>query len=153
MYVFDTSALSSLIKNFYRKRFPTLWGYFDDLAAKGGVTSTREVRHELNRRTADDDFVREYRNIFTTPTPEEARFIMKIYEIRHFQQNIELQKMVAGGYNADAFVIAKAAVNNGTIVTLERERPNAARIPNICRHFGIACCDLEQFMEAEGWKF
>ena len=61
--------------------------------------------------------------------------------------------MEAGGYNADAFVIAKAAVNDGTVVTLEREKPRATRIPNICRHFSVACCDLEQFMEAKCWKF
>jgi len=38
-------------------------------------------------------------------------------------------------------------------VTMELLRPNAAKIPNICQHFGVACMTLEQFMEAEGWKF
>ena len=151
-YVFDTSVLSMLLRNFYRERFPTLWKYFDDLVATGGITSTREVRRELEQ-AVDGDFIRKNKAIFTSPTTDEAQFIRKIYAVRHFQQNIERKKIEKGGLNADPFVIAKAAVNYGTVVTLERERPNAAKIPNICRHFNIPCFDLEQFMEAKRWQF
>ena len=51
------------------------------------------------------------------------------------------------------FVVAKAAVIGSAVVTLERKRPNAAKIPNICDHLGVQCLDLEQFMEKEGWQF
>ncbi len=39
------------------------------------------------------------------------------------------------------------------VVTEEVRRPNAARIPNVCDHFGIGCINLEQLMEREGWQF
>lgn len=39
------------------------------------------------------------------------------------------------------------------IVEWEGEPPNGAKIPNICRHFGIPCMSLEGFMEAEDWTF
>lgn len=152
-YVFDTSAFI-LLRNFYRERFPTLWKYFDDLVATGGITSTREVRRELEQYAiVDDDFIGKNKTIFTSPTADEAQFIKKIYAVPHFQQNIEHKKIEKGGLNADPFVIAKAAVNYGTVVTLERGRPNAAKIPNICQRFNIRCFDLEQFMEAERWQF
>ena len=93
------------------------------------------------------------RAIFTTPTAGEGEFVREIYRIRHFRQNIELRKIQKGGLNADPFVVAKAAVCRATVVTLESEAPNAAKIPNICRHFDVRCMNLEEFMESEGWQF
>lgn len=75
------------------------------------------------------------------------------YSVSHFQQNIEQQKLLKGGKNADPFVIAKAAVDGRAVVTMELFKPNAAKIPNICAHFAITCLSLEQFMEEEGWEF
>jgi Domain of unknown function (DUF4411) len=155
MYVFDTSPLSALFGNYYRNRFPTLWARFDSLVDKGGIVSTREVLHEINdssieamRRWAEDN-----QNLFSTPTAEEGKVVASIFAQKHFQQNIEQQKLLKGGRNADPFVIARAAVEGKTIVTMEAFKPNSARIPNICKHFNVPCMTLEEFMEAEGWKF
>ena len=87
------------------------------------------------------------------PTAEEGAFIARIYSIPHFQQNIELQKLLKGGKNADPFIIAKAAVSEMSVVTMETLRQNAAKIPNICEHFDVPWMTLEGFMEAEGWEF
>ena len=67
--------------------------------------------------------------------------------------NIEKQKLIKGGRNADAFIIARAHAIGGTVVTMERFKPNAVKIPNICEHFKVPYLDLEGFMEAEGWEF
>ena len=72
---------------------------------------------------------------------------------QHFQQNIERQKLLKGGKNTDAFVVARASVLEGTVATLEQLKPHAARIPNICDHFDVPCMTLEEFMEAENWRF
>jgi Domain of unknown function (DUF4411) len=66
---------------------------------------------------------------------------------------MERQKLISGGRNADPFLIARAAVTESTVLTMERIKPNAAKIPSICHHFSIPCVDLVQFMEAEGWVF
>ena len=55
--------------------------------------------------------------------------------------------------NADPFVIARAAITRSTVVTMEQFKDNAAKIPNICRHFNVRCITLEEFMQAEGWTF
>jgi hypothetical protein len=39
---------------------------------------------------------------------------------------------------ADAFVIARAACEDRTVVTGEVIKPNAVKIPNICAHFGVS---------------
>ena len=87
------------------------------------------------------------------PTAAEGQIILEIYAVRHFQHNVEQKKIQAGGLNADPFVVAKAHVNSGIVVTLEEERPDGAKIPNICRHFGVPCLNLEGFMEKEQWMF
>lgn len=155
MYVFDTSPLSALFKSYYRGRFPTLWERFDQLVADGAIVSTREVARELE--DASTDSLREWaelqKTIFATPTAAEGAFVGQIYGVPHFQQNIEQRKLLKGGKNADSFVVAKAATDGLTVVTMELLKPNGTKIPNICLHFGVPCLTLEEFMEAEGWEF
>lgn len=155
IYVFDTSALSALFRNYYREQFPSLWDRFDELVTNGDVQSTREALREINDGPVEAlrEWASENREIFTTPTAEEGQFVSNIYEVAHFQQNIEQQKLLKGGKNADPFVIARAAVINAAVVTMEKLRPNAAKIPNICDHFHILCFSLQEFMEEEGWQF
>lgn len=154
-YVFDTSALSVLFKNYYRGRFRTLWANFDAIVDEGRIISTREVAREIKDSSLEDlrEWTKVHEALFTTPTAPEGSFVAEIFSVRHFQQNIEEKKLYKGGKNADPFVIAKAAVVGASVVTMESLRPNAARIPNICDHFEIPCLTLEGFMEAEEWQF
>jgi hypothetical protein len=155
MYVFDTGVISNLHKNYYRKRFVSLWKAFDQLVADGKVTSTREVLHELSDGSpgADLDWAKANPKLFVTPDADEGAFVARIYAVAHFQANIEKQKLYKGGRNADAFVVARAFAIGGTVVTAEHFKPNAVKVPNICKHFGIPWLDLEGFMEREGWEF
>lgn len=155
MYVFDTSPLSTLFKNYYRRRFPTLWSQFDALVANGRIVSTREVLREINDGPVESlrDWCIGQHALFPAPTGQEGTMVAQIYAVPHFQQNIEQQKLLKGGRNADPFVIAKAMVDHGTVVTMEILKPNATKIPNICKHFDVPCVGLEEFMEAEGWEF
>ena len=154
-YVFDTSPFSALFRNYYPNRFPTLWKHFDELIANESITSTREVAREIADGPIERlrDWAKENSEIFTTPTAAEAAFVAQIFAVPHFQQNVELQKILKGGKNADAFVIAKAQTIGATVVTIEQLKPNSVKIPNICSHFGIDCIDLEGFMEQEKWSF
>jgi Domain of unknown function (DUF4411) len=95
----------------------------------------------------------DHKSLFPIPTPAEGAFVARIFRVRHFQNNIELKKLLKGGLVADPFVVARAAVAEATVVTMETLKPNAADIPNICEHFQIPCITLEQFMETEGWSF
>jgi hypothetical protein len=154
-YVFDNSPLSVLFKNFYRKTFPTLWDNFDALVTDGSIVSTREALREIEDGAPDNlvAWAKLNAGLFSTPTAKEGAFVGKIYSVGHFQQNIEQQKLLKGGKNADPFVIARAHAEGRTVVTMELFKPNGAKIPNICHHFGIKCLTLEQFMEEEGWQF
>lgn len=154
-YVFDTNAFSQLFHSYYRNRFPTLWEQFDELVENGEITSTREVAREIegDRVVALREWATGQRDLFPTPNAAEAAFVGQIFAVPHFLQIIERKKLLKGGLNADPFIIARAHVTGGTVVTLEGEPPNGAKIPNICRHFGIPCVSLEGFMEEEDWTF
>lgn len=154
IYVLDTSVISALHRNFYRDRFPTLWKRFDGMTAAGGFTSTREVFRELEDWGGRSlEWAKTNRDLFTIPDAREGSIVAKIFAIPHFQANIERQKLLKGGKNADPFLVARAEIIGGTVVTMEREKPGAAKIPNICKQRGVKCMDLEEFMKVEGWTF
>ena len=148
-YVFDNSPLSALFKSYYRGVFPTLWQGFDTLVDDGQILSTREALREIEDGPSQElrDWADQHKAIFATPTADEAAFVSRIYQVA------PVKKLLKGGKNADPFVIARAAATGCTVVTMELFKENAAKIPNICRHFEIPCMTLEEFMRAEGWTF
>jgi hypothetical protein len=87
------------------------------------------------------------------PSQEETLFVSKIFSVPHFQQLLSRKQMLKGDPLADPFVIASAKVRKGCVVTEEQRRRNAAKIPNVCEHFGIDYTNLEGLMEREGWSF
>lgn len=155
MYVFDNSPLSALFRNYYRKTFPSLWTKFDDLVNAGHLVSTREAYNEIIDGSLEGvrEWAKANQGLFAAPTRDEGEMVARIYGVKHFQQNITQQKLLKGGRNADPFIIARAAVEERIVVTMEAFKANSAKIPNICRHFGVKCLTLEEFMEVEGWQF
>lgn len=103
IYVFDTSPVSTLFKNYYRSVFMTLWQSFDEMVADGKILSTREVQRELGDYPHEEmhSWIADNKSLFPAPTPEEAAFVARIFQVRHFQQNIEGKKLLKGGKVAD----------------------------------------------------
>ncbi len=142
-YVFDNSPLSALFRNYYRDRFPSLWESFDTMIAEGEITSTREVLREIENIGGEVAiWASDNKGLFVTPTAEEAEFVTEIYKVAHFQQNIERQKILRGGQNADTFLIARAKTLGIPVVTMEKYKEHSVKIPNICEHFGVECLTL-----------
>jgi hypothetical protein len=155
IYVFDSGPLIVLFRHYYPERFPSLWQRFDPAIAKGTIVSVREVSREIEG--ADDRlsaWAKRSREVFHSPSPEELRFVAKIFTVSHFQTLVRKQERLQGKPVADPFVIAKAATTDeACVVTQELMRLNAAGIPNVCDHFKIPWTSLEGFMEREDWTF
>ncbi len=129
MYVIDTSVVSALHKNYFRSRFVTLWQRFDEMVANGGITSTREVLRELEDHGGTQyEWAERNSGLFVTPDAKEGAVVARIYSVPHFQSNMERQKLIRGGRNADPFLIARAAATGSTVLTMEKSRPNSAKI-------------------------
>jgi hypothetical protein len=91
--------------------------------------------------------------MFVVPTSEETTFVAEIFKVAHFQILVGQKQQLKGQAVADPFLIAAAHVRGGTVVTEELEKPNAAKVPNVCKHFGIPCTNVAGFLEASAWQF
>ena len=155
VYVFDTNSFR-VLGNYYPEQFPTFWELFNRTVAVETIISVREVRRELGfqvHHTHLFDWVEDQKGIFLPPSPEETQFVQEIFSIPHFRMLVSERDLLDGNLRADPLIIAKAKIINGCVVTEERQRPNAARIPNVCEYFGVDCTNLQGFMEREGWTF
>jgi len=156
IYVFDTNSLSNILNHYYRDRFPSFWEKFDKIIENKTLISVREVRLELKGKFDDAtiDRLRAHNDqFFEEPSVEELAFITEVYSVAHFRQNLDRKKLLQGGYFADPFIIAKARITRGTVITEEDKPENGARIPNICDRFDIPCKNLEGFLVEEDWTF
>jgi hypothetical protein len=155
-YVFDNNTLSAIFKHYFYDRFPSFWAKFNELKVNREIISVREVRREIEFLKRDDnldEWLKNNTDFFEDPSVEELEFVTKIYNVQHFHQNLENKKLLKGGPFADPFIIAKAKINNATVVSQEKYKENAAKIPNICEYFNIDCINLEGFLTKENWKF
>jgi hypothetical protein len=159
IYVFDSDALINLFRHYFLKRFPTLWTKFHDLVSTDEICSVKEVYNEVvNRQAKAEDrlsrWARDNPDVFARPSREELEFVTRIFRVPHFQALVRKKEQMQGKPVADPFLIARAHVlDHGCVVTEEKDTPNAARIPNVCRHFKVPCKNLEEFMEQKSWEF
>jgi Domain of unknown function (DUF4411) len=155
IYVIDSDSLITL-GQFYPSRFPTLWSHIELLANQGRLISVKECREEVENYYKTDHikvWAKDHSSIFLPATPEEGMFVAEIFKIAHFRQLISQKAALQGKHVADPFLIASAKIRNATVVTQEELKPNAAKIPNVCKHFGISYINLEQMMEKENLSF
>jgi hypothetical protein len=144
-----------MFRHYYPERFPSLWQRFDAMIDAGALVSVSELAKELDgQEDRLSQWVNDNGEVFHKPTLDEMTFVATIFEVAHFQGLIRQQERLQGRPVADPFVIAKAArVDDGCVVTSERFKENAAKVPNVCKHFGVAYIDLEAFMARENWTF
>jgi len=155
IYVFDSSTLIDIFDHYYPGQFPSFWENFDNVISQSKLVSVREVFNEIDSRDdALSAWAKEHKDkLFPPSTSEELTIVRKIFEVEHFQMMIRTQERLQGKPVADPFVIAKAKIFDACVVTQEKFTENVAKIPNVCKHFGIPCFNLEGFMEKEKWIF
>ena len=155
VYVFDTNSIE-VISNYYPDTFPAFWERFEDAVSNGAVVSVREVFNELENRTGHKwiwDWAKRNKEMFLIPQQAELEFVGRIFRVRHFLALVGEQQRLTGQPVADPFIIACAAVRNGCVVTEEKLKENAAKIPNVCQHFNVEYTDVKGFLVGNNWKF
>jgi hypothetical protein len=155
IYVFDTGAFI-VLKNYYPATFGSLWTRIDTMVSAGTIISVREVFNELQNYNDTDfiqDWAQQHKGIFSTPTNPELLIVQEVLAIPHFQTLIAQKAILKGTPVADPFVVASAKVKGCTVVSQESFKENAAKVPNVCKHFNVPCIKLDEFMATEGWSF
>lgn len=151
-YVFDSGPFIDL-NNYPPDVFATFWDNLNQMLKEGEIISSIEVFRELENY--NDDFVAEWtkrnKKYFLKPTVEEQELSKQI--LATFPNLIKEETILAGKPQADPFVIAQAKINNSILVHQERFKPNAHKIPNVCKHFDVKEISLFDFFRIEKWKF
>lgn len=154
-YVIDSCSLIKL-GHFFPSRFPSLWKHIETLTTSGRLISVKECRKEIDSY-GNDDFIKvwakDHSSIFLPATPKETQFVSEIFAVKHFSTLISEKAILQGKTVADPFLIASAKINSFTLVTEELYKDKAAKIPNVCRHFGVKYITLEELMEMENLTF
>lgn len=160
-YVIDNNSLSQIFKTLYFESFPTFWSGFNSFVEAGELLSTREVFNEIQRHNQVFQEVNNWiesssfhrSQFFTIPTVAELNVVREIFSINQFMPSISKKNYLRGYPSADPFIIAKAKVIEGTVITEERYCENAAKIPNICKKLGIRCITLRTYFVEKKWIF
>lgn len=153
-FIFDTSSFR-VLGNYYPDRFPSFWKRFTESIAAGHVLSVKEVYNELERYTGNLmwAWAQEHKHLFEPPSDDESGFVVQIFGVEHFRALIGSKQILQGRPVADPFLIASAYLRGGCVVTEEELKPNAAKIPNVCGHFGVDCTNVEGFLHHHKWEF
>jgi len=155
VYVFDSSSFI-VVGHYFPSNFPSFWERFNSAILESQIVSVREAYRELDNRATRHhliDWVNRNKEIFLVPSPEETQFVAEIFSVRHFQQLINEKQRLTASPAADPFIVASAKVRNACVVTEESFKKNAAKIPNVCDHYGIEWVTLQGFMDKERWRF
>lgn len=155
LHVFDTNSMR-VLGHYYPNRFPTFWERFDIAVAAGSVISVREVYNELQYQVTEDwyrDWIERHKTMFVVPSAAETQFVARIFTVPHFRALVGEKQRLKGQPVADPFLIACAHARDGIVVSEEHEKPNGAKIPNVCKYFGVACTNVAGFLEASNWQF
>lgn len=152
-YVFDSGPLFQLFMHYDSEVFPHLWEDFRRMMLDGRIMSVREVRQEIVGPGNLLQWAEENKVLFLAPDAAQTEFVRDMLADRHNQGLIDRKKIMGGGFVADPFVIALALAKGGCVVTAEKYKPNAPKIPTLCKKYGIPCVDLSGFMKQEGWKY
>jgi hypothetical protein len=149
IYIIDTCVFRHIFGHVYRTVIPEVWDSLEQMLTSGEVVSVKEAYKELELQFSKDgkiiSWLKKYKSAFSNPTNEEAMIVSQIYMNRNFQNGIQEKNILQGMPVADPFLIAKAKVLGATVVTREKIKPNAAKVPNICEQFEVAYIGEEEF--------
>lgn len=155
LYVLDTNSFR-VFSNYYPDSFPTFWDYIEGLVEDGQLVSCSEVARELELQSSSEhlnEWVVAHPNVFLEPTEDEMAYVANIFQVAHFRQMIGQKQQLKGLPVADPFLVARGATQDACVVTEEAMKPNAAKVPNVCEHFGVASTNVQGFLLEMGWRF
>lgn len=118
--------------------------------------SVREVKREIQNNCPFEHiatWVKLNHRLFRVPNEAESKFIAEIFREEQYRGLVKRQNMLKGLPVADPFVIAAAKVHQGCVITDELLKKGGARIPTLCRDFGIECINVEEFLSRENLKY
>lgn len=147
-YIFDTCAWIGAWKERYPiDRFPNLWQKFSQLISSGEIRSVQKVQEEINSPQDLVDWLKKQKDLYLPRSQEEEDLASKIINSKAGKGLITKRRPDP----ADPYVIARAEIEEWTVVTQEGEGGNG--IPAVCQTRGVKCINLIGFFRKQDWEF
>jgi len=150
-YSLDTSGfLDAWVRHYPIDVFPTIWERLDGATKEGKLLASDEVMRELERK--DDEasaWVKARPNMIVPFSAEIEAEVIKL--MGRFPRLVDTKKGRSGG---DPFVIAVAIVGRHTVISGENAtgKPEAPRIPDVCKELHIPCIKMLDFFREQKWN-
>ena len=138
---------------------PTFWERLAQLASDGGILSIDRVLNALNR---GNDELKEWANkafINSFASTDEPNVIQSFGQMMQWVEGqdftVAAKAEFADAKNADGWLVAYAKANGLVVVTnetLEKERINKVKIPNVFQAFNVPYIHTFQMLRALGIK-
>lgn len=150
IYVVDTNVFSRTFRNISLDVFDDIWEPWAELMDKGQIISVDEVYNELlsywGDKAKEMKWLNEHKTSFQKTTNEEGYIVAEIYKNKKFREGVKEKSLRLGTPEADAFLVAKAKVVGGVVVTAESDKkPHSEKIPNICVNLKIPYMRINDF--------
>ncbi len=149
--VVDNNVFSRTFNNMPFKAFENIiYKPLSELIYSGEIVSVDEVYRELQRRwndkTPEGKWLKDHKTCFQNTTNEEGFVIADIFTNKKFQEGVKEKSIREGNPEADAFLVAKAKVLGGIVVTAESDsKPNSEKIPNIAVSQNVPYMKIDDF--------
>jgi len=149
-YCIDTSSFIDAGERYYPPDvFPGFWENMEGLIRSGRLRSPDTLLDELKKK---DDAWRRW------VYERESKLIIKmdgdiLAVVPEVVAIYKSQGVSADNITGDPFFIATAKVHGLTLITSEKQRQGGAKIPAICKQFGVETTGLVEMLREEGWKF
>jgi hypothetical protein len=151
MYIVDTSSFL-VLGHYYPDNFPTVWTHINQLVKDGKFASVKEAKRELELNFHTEHlelWVKNNSRVFSTPSIDEMMIVSDIFTNSTFQALIKRSNLLKGLPVADPFIVAAAKHKNAHVLTEEKYKKNAARIPNVCEKLEVPCINMQTFLIQE----
>jgi hypothetical protein len=158
MYLIDSDVLITARKQYYSfDVVPGFWQWIIKAHEQGIVGSIRQVKDEI---TGGEDELKDWvkvlpANFFAEADNEVTSNIAELAtwasSSRYFQDATD--KFMG---STDLLLIAHAKAHGHTVVSLETSTPNSLskiKIPDVCKHFEVACVRTFKMLAAENVQF
>lgn len=130
------------------------WNWFEKMVDAGKITTHKQVIKEVLDGERKDQpepiisWVKTRQAKLADQIPDNADCHQLVGQLCQFSyETFGPVKTVEFTKGADLFLIARASLDGGTVVTQENER-KLVRIPTVCSKFNVACMTLFQMNRA-----
>ena len=152
-YCLDTNVLIQAWNTYYSMDLaPKYWDILDEMANKGIVFCTHEVKREIEK--VDDElkkWTKQRDYLFRDITEDVQQHIRDV--LKAFPRLVDTTKDRS---MADPWVIAHALAEKATVVTKEMITPAGSKrikIPDVCDTFSVRCINDFEFVREVGITF